>query len=75
MKCGKRDWLIKMRKERNLDQQDVAELIGTTQQFYNYVENGKRRPSPEVAIKIGKILNFDWRLFYEKKARSKEKEE
>lgn len=75
MKCGKRDWLIKMRKERNLDQQDVAELIGTTQQFYNYVENGKRRPSPEVAIKIGKILNFDWRLFYEKKTRSKEKEE
>lgn len=67
MKCEKRDWLIRIRKERNLDQQDVAELIGTTQQFYNYVENGKRRPSPEIAIKIGKVLNFDWRLFYEKR--------
>lgn len=69
MKCEKRDWLIRMRKERNLDQQDVAELIGTTQQFYNYVENGKRRPSPEIAIKIGKVLNFDWRLFYERKTK------
>ncbi len=75
MKREKRDWLIKMRKERNLDQQDVAELIGTTQQFYNYVENGKRRPSPEIAIKIGKVLNFDWRLFYERKTKAKEKDE
>ena len=79
MKYDKRDWLIKKRVERNLDQQDVAELIGTTQQFYNYVENGKRRPSPEVAIKIGKVLDFDWRLFYEKKSKinleEKEKEE
>lgn len=61
----KREWLIKKRIERNLKVTDVAELIGTTQQFYNYVENGKRRPSPEVAIKLGNILNFDWRIFYE----------
>ena len=61
----KREWLINIRKKRSLEQQDVAELIGTTQQFYNYVENGKRRPSPEIAIKIGKVLGFDWRLFYE----------
>ena len=71
----KRDWLIKKRIERNLDQQDVAELIGTTQQFYNYVENGKRRPSPEIAIKIGKVLDFDWRLFYEKRTKLKEQQE
>lgn len=71
----KRDWLIKKRIERNLDQQDVAELIGTTQQFYNYVENGKRRPSPEIAIKIGKVLDFDWRLFYEKRTKIKEEQE
>lgn len=66
--------MIKIRKERNLDQQDIAELIGTTQQFYNYVENGRRRPSPEKAIKIGNVLGFDWRLFYEKKTKLKEKE-
>lgn len=70
MKQEKRYWLINKRLERNLDQQDVAELIGTTQQFYNYVENGKRRPSPEIAIKIGKVLNFDWKLFYEKKTKA-----
>lgn len=65
MECERREWLIKKRKEKKLDQQDVAELIGITQQFYNYVENGKRRPSPEIAIKISNILEFDWRYFYE----------
>ena len=74
MKDKKRDWLIKLRQDRKLNQQDVSELIGVTQQFYNYVENGKRRPSPDVAIKIGNVLNFDWRLFYEKKSKL-EKEE
>lgn len=74
LKQEKRDWLIKKRLERNLDQQDVAELIGTTQQFYNYVENGKRRPSPEIAIKIGKVLDFEWTKFYEKKTKVKEKQ-
>lgn len=68
----KRNWLIKKRKERGLEQKDVSELIGTSLQFYNYVENGNRRPSPEIAIKIGNVLNFDWRMFYEKKSKLKE---
>ena len=71
----KRNWLIKKRKERGLEQKDVSELIGTSLQFYNYVENGNRRPSPEIAIKIGNVLNFDWRMFYEKKSKLKEDEE
>lgn len=75
MKQEKRYWLINKRLERNLDQQDVAELIGTTQQFYNYVENGKRRPSPEIAIKIGKVLDFEWTKFYEKKTKKNQEQE
>ena len=60
----KRDWLTKMRQERKLDQKSMAELIGSSQQFYSYVESGKRRPSPEIAIKIAKVLDFDWTIFY-----------
>lgn len=69
----KRNWLIKKREGKKLSQKDVADLIGTTQQFYNYVENGKRRPSPTIAIKIGYILEFDWRLFYETKPKLRER--
>ena len=67
MENKKREWLIKKRLNRNLRTEDMAQLVGVTQQFYSYIEIGKRRPSPEVAIKIGKVLDFDWRLFYEKK--------
>lgn len=75
LKQEKRYWLINKRLERNLDQQDVAELIGTTQQFYNYVENGKRRPCPEIAIKIGKVLDLEWTKFYEKKNKKNQEQE
>lgn len=60
----KRDWLIQKRKEKNLDQKHISEMVGVTQQFYNYIENGKRRPSPEIAQKLAEILDFDWTLFY-----------
>ncbi len=60
----KREWLIQKRKEKELDQKHISELLGVTQQFYNFIENGKRRPSPEIAQKIGKILGIDWTVFY-----------
>ena len=51
-------WLKKLRMERKMTQQDVARLIGITSQYYCYIENGTRRPSPEVAIKIAGVLGF-----------------
>lgn len=62
----KREWLIKYREKRRLSQLDVAKLVDVTQQHYGYIENGLRRPSPQVAQKIAKILNFDWTKFYSK---------
>lgn len=66
MKNTKRTWLRRIRNERGLSQKDIANFIGTTTTFYTYVENGQRRPSPEIAQKIGKILDFDWTRFYSK---------
>lgn len=71
IKNKKRTWLIKAREKKIFTQVEVAELIGTTPQFYNYIENGLRRPSPEVAKKIAKVLDFDWTKFYETKPQMK----
>ncbi len=60
-----RTWLRTRRKEAGLTQKDVAVLVGVSNQFFNYVENGTRRPSPEVAKQIASILGFDWTLFFE----------
>ena len=68
----KREWLIKHREDKKLSQCSVAKLCDITQQMYGAIENGKRRPSPELAQKIGKILNFDWTKFYKYKGGSNE---
>ena len=61
----KRLWLIKLRKKRKLSQYELSIKCGTTQMTISNLENGTRRPSPDLAQKIGKALNFDWTKFYE----------
>lgn len=61
----KRDWLIKIRKEKNKSPIEIANDVGITYQFYWFIEQGRRRPSPELAKKIADILNFSWTRFYE----------
>ena len=62
----KREWLIKIREQKELSQASVSKLVDVTQQCYGAIENGRRRPSPDLAKKIGKVLNFDWTKFYRK---------
>lgn len=61
----KLDWLKDNRREKGMTGAVVAEKVGVTQQFYNFIENGKRRPSVEVAKRIAAVLGFDWTKFFE----------
>lgn len=62
---NKRKWLCNIRKEKNCSISYISEKVGITQTYYFYIEKGCRRPSPEVAKKIGDLLDFDWTRFYE----------
>jgi transcriptional regulator with XRE-family HTH domain len=57
--------LVEIRKKLKLTQQQVAERAGMNRAYYTMIEAGFRRPSPEVAMRIGKALDFDWTRFYE----------
>ena len=57
--------LVNIRKSRKLTQQEVADLANVSRQAYSSYETGIRRPSPEVAIRLGAALDFDWTRFYE----------
>lgn len=61
----KRKWLIELRQNKSLSQEEVAELCDTTQMTISNIENGVRRPSPTLAQKLAKVLNFNWTRFYE----------
>lgn len=53
-----------IRNNSDKTQKEIAHEVGITRAFYSNIEKGIRRPSPEVAQRIAKTLNFDWTLFY-----------
>ena len=42
----------------------LCEQIGIDRANYCKIENGKRNPRPEVALKIARALNFNMEKFY-----------
>lgn len=44
---------------------EVATKSGISYQYYNFIENKRRRPSVEVAKRIAGVLGFEWTRFYE----------
>ena len=62
-----RDWLVEIRKEKQLSQYDAAEKSGISQSYYAAIETGARgNPlKVDVARKIAETLDFNWIKFYE----------
>ena len=58
-------WLKGFRDGTGMSQSAFAKKIGISQQYYNFIESGKRQPPIKTAKKIAGALGFDWRLFYE----------
>ena len=59
--------LCNLRKKKNLTMREVGMMANISESMYSLIENGKRRPSVDVAKRIASVLNFDWTLFFEKK--------
>ena len=53
------------RKVRGYTQADMANILKCSENFYNLVENGHKKPSVKKAKVIGDILGFDWKWIYE----------
>ena len=56
--------LVEKRKEKKLTQQEIADKIGVSRQYYTDLENEKRSPSVGLAQKIGDVLGIDWTIFF-----------
>lgn len=60
------DFLKELRMSKGMTQTDVSNLAGISQPAYCNIENSERRPSVEMAKKIGAVLGFDWTRFFER---------
>lgn len=60
----KRVWLENILQQRSLTHQEVADLAKIDRSYFTQIVNGVRRPSPDVAQRIGKVLKFKWTNFF-----------
>lgn len=63
-----RNWLIKVRAEKGLNPQEIADKCGISKNYYGMLEMEKRNPSVTLAQKIAELMNFDWTLFFSNEA-------
>ncbi|MCP3027417.1 helix-turn-helix domain-containing protein [Halobacillus sp. A5] len=59
-----RDWLIQLRKEKKLTQQQIAKGAHIDRAYYAQIESGTRNPSMAVAAQIASFLNINTSLFF-----------
>jgi len=52
------------RRILNLSQEDVANTVNISRQYYNAIENRKRKPSVELAKRLAKVLKTEWTIFF-----------
>ena len=54
-----RKWLKELREKSNMSQQNVAEHLGISQNYYSMIETGERQSKMtiEMAQKLAKIFN------------------
>lgn len=68
--------LTELRKKYKYSYQHVANILGISKPFYWQIENGKRKLSYIMAIKIAKVFNMKPdELFYEDMKNYKETED
>lgn len=61
-----REFLKQARKALGFNQEEAADAVGISRQYFCMIENGDRNPSVDVAKRIGETLKCDWTKFFEK---------
>ena len=59
----RRQWLKDLRAEKKLTVREAAKRIGLSWTHYSDIENGRKKPSFEMAYKISKFYGFKMEKF------------
>lgn len=59
-----REWLIEKRLKKGFGKYELGKIVGVSGDLIGKYERGERRPSVEVAQRLGKTLGFKWTKFY-----------
>lgn len=53
----KREWLIKLRKEKGLKQFEMAKTLDISSNYYCEIESGKKNPRWNIAMRIATFFD------------------
>jgi len=59
------NWLVLLRRDKGLTQQDIADKAGITRQMLSAIERGKATPSVTAAKAIAEAVGTSWTKFFE----------
>ena len=57
-----REYLVELRSKRNESQQDVADSVGLSRQYYAMVENGSRQKKMDIVLATALAKHFNMPL-------------
>lgn len=62
-----REYLVELREERGLSQQDVSKTLNISSQYYSMIERGERQSRMEItlAVQLSNIFNISLQRFVE----------
>ena len=62
-----REYLVELREERGLSQQDVSKTLNISSQYYSMIERGERQSKMEItlAVQLSNIFNISLQRFIE----------
>jgi putative transcriptional regulator len=55
----RREWLKDLRKEKGLTVRAIAPLLACSWTHYSDIENGRRNPSIDLAVRMAKFFGID----------------
>ncbi|MCQ6303504.1 helix-turn-helix transcriptional regulator [Bacillus cereus] len=60
----KREWLIKLREDKGLKQFEVAKTLDISSNYYCEIENGKKNPRWNIAMRIAEFFGVSVDNFF-----------
>ncbi|MBA4538119.1 helix-turn-helix transcriptional regulator [Bacillus aquiflavi] len=60
-----RVWMKKIRMNKSLTQEDIAEQCKISRSYYTHIENGTKTPTVPVAKRMANFFDCEWTIFFE----------
>lgn len=69
----RRTWLKQLRYRKEWSQENIAFDLHISQQYYNFIENGKRNLNIHMALRLAEIFNVPVSWIFDQEIQSQKK--